>query len=412
MTDIKIRREDSSVDLESSDQDNSEDPNKSHKNLKNIFALINKRYFAHFLYSTLGIFLFVSLFIIFNVYVVHLKIETSVVSVPIETMMSPAAGLIKEVFVTPGSKVKKGDLLVRIENIDLERDRQLAGVQVEDSKLTITYLKNLLANEKQKLSVYKSIGANRVVSSQATVDLSQQEVLAAKNNLNRIRFLLKKHYVTPANWDDAVTRYKIAEEKMKSSTAQNNIESNSLNAVENGLYFTGEKIEGIVGDLSAQIDAAQKRLMLNQDRVNIYEKMLSKLTLVAPFDGKVTEVLKSAGNTTDSVKPILLLAQTQANKTIVAYLTQDEITHVSVAGKVKIYVPSLGKAYRGKIVSIDRTAGFVDAINAQYRWRDLQIDRSATVIIKIEEHSQGNFNRNVFAGMPAIVYFSRKFTLL
>jgi multidrug resistance efflux pump len=409
MTEIKIRRENSSADLNAHSQIDKTMP---YDKLSNFSTLFNKRSLPPLTYFLLGTFLFGSLGIIFNVYVIHLKIETSVVSVPIETMMSPAAGFIKEVLVTPGTQVKKGDLLMKIENIDVERDKQLARVEVEDSKLTIAYLQKLLANEQNKLNVYKTIGSNRVASTQAIVDMSQQEVLTSKNNLSRMRFLLKKHYVTPANWDEALTKYKSAEEKMKSATAQRNIESNSLSATDNGLYFTGQKLEGLVGELTAQIEAAQKRLLLNQERVTIYEEMLRKLTLAAPFDGKVTEVLKSVGNTTDSVKPVLILAQTQAKKTIIAYLTQDEITHVSVAGKVKFYIPSVGKSYHGRIMSIDRTAGFVDAINAQYRWRDLQIDRSATVIIEIAKQDEKNFNRNVLAGMPAIVYFSRKFTFL
>lgn len=402
MTEIQIRRESTEDYLDTF----------PYENLTTISMSFKQRYIVSIIYLMLGLVLIICLFNIFNVYVVHLKIESSVVSSPIETMVAPAAGYIKEVYVTPGMQVKKGDALIKIENINLERDQQLARIQVEDSKLTIAYLQTLLANERLKLNVYKLIGTNRVASTQATVEQYASEWMAAKNNLNRMQLLLKKHFITLANWDEAVARYKSAEDKMKSATAQKNIEVSSLGAIVNGFYFTGEKLEGIVNDLTAQINAAQNRLMLNQERLNVYNNVVSKLTLLAPFDGKVTEILKSVGTTTDSVKPIILLTQTTTNKNIVAYLTQDEITHVRVNGNVNIYIPALGNTYHGKLINIDRTSGFVDEINAQYRWRDLQIDRSATALIEIDHREQNKFNRQVIAGMPAIVYFSRKFTWL
>jgi len=95
------------------------------------------------------------------------------------------------------------------------------------------------------------------------------------------------------------------------------------------------------------------------------------------------------------------------NKNIIAYLTQDEIIHIGSSRQVKIYIPSSGKTYRGKILEINRTDGFIDEIKAQYRWRSFQLDRSAMVTISVMGMDQKNFNQQVFSGMPAIVYFSK-----
>jgi HlyD family secretion protein len=378
---------------------------------KPIFGYFKKKNIPYLIYSVLGMSLFVALFITFNTYVMHLKVETSVVSVPIETMVAPAAGLITQVYVSQGSLVKKDDPLMKIDSLELERDLELAHLQVDDSNLNITYLQSLLINEEKKLNVYKSIGIDRVTSTRASVDAAAQEVITKKNILHSMEYLYKKRYVTTTNLDEAKTNFKRAEEKMKNAISQMNIESNSLNAVGIGMYFTGQKLEGTREDINAQIEAAKKRLDLNQERVSIYENMLKKLILLAPFDGKVTQILKSAGNTVDSVKPLLLIEQIHIEKKIVAYLTQQEIMHIGISGKVIVYIPSLGKKYLGKVIDVDRTVGFVDEINAQYRWRDLQTDRSAVVTIGIEKSYQENFNHEVLTGMPAILYFTRKFNL-
>jgi multidrug resistance efflux pump len=341
----------------------------------------------------------------------HLKIETAVVTVPLETIVAPTTGLIKEIFVTPGQEVKKNTPLLRIENFELERDLQLARIQAEDARLNIHYLQNLLANEQQRLNLYKDIGSNRVISAQAAVDEAKHELMTTEKQLQRMRLLQKKHFVSNMEFDEALAKYQRAQEKIKSAIALKDLENNSLNAVEKGVYFTGTKLEGISGDINAQIQEAQNKLKLSEDRVQVYENILNKLTLLAPFDGKINQVLKTAGTATDTVKPILLLEKTEAQKQVVAYLTQDEVTHIGSRNRVKIYVPSLGKTYHGRVAEINRTAGFIDEVKAQYRWRDFQTDRSAMVSIDLETKSH-QLDSILAAGMPAIVYFSRKYTVL
>ena len=155
---------------------------------------------------------------------------------------------------------------------------------------------------------------------------------------------------------------------------------------------------------------AQKRAVLNDRRVKVYENLIKKLTLVAPFDGKVTQILKSEGNTTDNMKPIILIEKESEKKQIIAYLTHDEIIHIG-RDNVKIYLPALGKTFVGNIVEINRTDGFIDEINAQYRWRDFQIDRSAKIVVNIQENEQNNFSKIALSGMPVIVYFPKKYVV-
>ena len=118
------------------------------------------------------------------------------------------------------------------------------------------------------------------------------------------------------------------------------------------------------------------------------------------------------GNTTDTIKPILLIEKASVNKNITAYLSQKEVLSVGLLQKVKLYIPASGQTYRGKIIEINRTDGFVDEINAQYRWRDFQVDRSAKVTIAILDDEQKAFNQKAFSGLPVIVYFSKKFAPL
>lgn len=376
-----------------------------------VLRLIKHRRFAPLFYILTG-WLFVCFFIIiFNTYVLRLKIETAVVNAQIETMVAPVNGYIAEVLVAANDVVKKGMPMIKIENIDLERQLHLARIQAAESRLTIEYYQHLIKNEQQRLNIYRKIGRNRVISAHTTVEMSRQGVLLAQRNLNRFTALQHKNYVSKAILETKLAAYLSAKEKLKDAKAQQRLEKHSLNAVNKGMYFTGTKTEGIMRDLYAELEAAQKRTALNEDRVQIYENLISKLTLRAPFDGKVTQVLKSVGNTTDNIKPLLFIENVNSNKNIIAYLTQKEIIHIGASKKVAVYFPATGKTYPGKIIEINRTDGFIDEVKAQYRWRDFQVDRSALVTIAIQPNAQTEFSKYVFAGMPAVVYFSRKVML-
>ncbi|WP_058533909.1 HlyD family secretion protein [Legionella saoudiensis] len=359
-------------------------------------------------YSVSGIFLLVLLSLIFNTYFLRLKIESAVVSTPIETIISPVNGYIIQMYIDLNERVKKGRALLKIENIELQRDYQLAQIKLEESKLTVNYYQQLLANEQQRLKVYKDISKNRLRSAKTLINMSQQEVFISQRSLERFKSLHDKKYISEMNLELEQAKYDSAQEKLKNSEALYNMEKNSLNALKSGFYFTGNKAEGIERDLNAELDAAKQRVQLNEHKVRVYRNLIKRLTLKAPFNGKVTKILKSKGNTAENTKPLLLIEKSGADKEIIAYLTQNEVVHLGASKQVKIYIPSSGKVYHGEITKIDRTEGFVDEIKAQYRWRDFQIDRSATVNISVNKKEQKAFAKHAFSGMPVVVYFPKK----
>jgi multidrug resistance efflux pump len=372
-----------------------------------VLKLIRHPLFAPGIYTLSGVFVFVLLITLIAFNLLFLKVETAVISTPIEAIVAPASGYITEVYVRLGERVNKGKPLLKIENLDLERDLNLARVHVAESKLNADYYEQLIATEQQRLKIYKQIGHNRVISRKTLVNIAKQQALTAQLNLERYTQLYEKHYVSQTIWQGMQAQYFSAQEQVKNSQAQHRMEEHSLNALDQGMYFTGAKTEGIERDLNAELAASQKRIQLNEERVKIYEHLISRLTILAPFDGTVTQILKSAGNTTDTVNPIIFIESAQENKRINAYLTQNEVMKIGLSKIVKVHIPSSGATYHGRVVKINRTDGFIDAIKAQYRWRDVQMDRTAMITIEIQPEDKKNFDEHTCSGMPVIVYFSK-----
>ena len=151
--------------------------------------------------------------------------------------------------------------------------------------------------------------------------------MITQHTLERFNILNKKNYISTENLETAQSKYISAQEELKNAQAHKQLENHSLKALKKGLYFTGNKAEGIERDLYTELNTAKKRVEINKSKISLYENLIKKLTLTAPFDAVIIRILKSNGNTTDTIKPLLLIEKNKANKTIIAYLTQDEIIH-------------------------------------------------------------------------------------
>ena len=240
-------------------------------------AFIRHPRFAPSIYAVLGMLVFLSVLVIFNTYVLHLKVETAVISSEIETMVAPMNGYITKLYVKAGDHVKKGAPLLKIDSISLDQALQLARIQAAESKLDIDYYQHLRANEQQRLKIYQKIGSNRVISAKTQVSRSLQSVIISQHNLERFIQLNKKHYVSEASLEAERAKYVSAQETLADSKAQHSTERYALRAISKGMYFTGTKTEGIMQDLDAEIIAAQKKAALNERRVKVYETLIKKL---------------------------------------------------------------------------------------------------------------------------------------
>ena len=376
-----------------------------------LVTLIRHPFFAPSLYSMVGLSVFIVLIFLIAFHVLFLKVETALISTQTETIAAPTSGYITEFYVHLGDQVKKGTPLLRIENIELERDLNLARVNVSESKLTTEYYQKLITNEHQRLELYKKIGHSRVLSRKTLLNRAQHETLIAKHTLDRYTALYKKHYVSQALWEAMNASYLSAQEQLKNAQTKHRIEQHSLNALDQGVYFSDTKTEGIERDLYAQFEASQNRTALNKERVTVYEQLISKLTILAPFDGKITHIVKSAGNTADTIRPILFIENTQRNKLINAYLTQAEVMKIRTASRVKIYIPSSGTTYHGTITEINHTNGLLDVMKPPYQWGEHPMDSSTMVTIEVQPKDKKEFDKTTFSGMPAIVYFAKHVTL-
>ncbi len=158
--------------------------------------------------------------------------------------MAPVPGYMESLMCGKVKTSKKGDPLLKIQNIELTKELAWPVLMWLQHNWMWLYRKKLLANEQTRLQVYQQIGTDRVAVAGSNVASLQKMLAVAEKNWQRMKNCMLEHYVTDADFDQAESNVQTLREKLKIAVASMQIEHDALNSVPDGLYFTGNRLEG------------------------------------------------------------------------------------------------------------------------------------------------------------------------
>lgn len=116
------------------------------------------------------------------------------------------------------------------------------------------------------------------------------------------------------------------------------VEANKLTSVSSGEKSTVEEVY-----VQANEEVLEGEDIILLENGNVIE---------APFDGKITKISVSEGDSVDTNSSVFNIADTSSFK-IETSVDESEITKVSVGQSVDVVVSALNKAYEGKVTSVD-----------------------------------------------------------
>ena len=184
------------------------------------------------------------------------------------TQMSPqVTGRVVKLHVQNNQFVQQGDALFDIDPIPFQMIVDRDQAQLEVTKLNV-------AQE-----------AAAVVAALADVDMRQSDLQNAKQTADRIRQLLKKHYASQQNDDDA-------QAKLKNTSAALALATANLDEARKKL--------GTPGDENEQVRQAEA--VLSQAKLN-----LAYTHVVAPTQGTITNMSLRAGDVVQANQPLFAL---------------------------------------------------------------------------------------------------------
>jgi hypothetical protein len=169
---------------------------------------------------------------------------------------------------------------------------------------------------------------------------------------------------------------------------------------------------GNLSDVEAQVELASNEIELGRQRQEALARDRDRLAVRAPTNGRLIE-LPLGNNAQVRRGDTIAVIERPRSRSIKAFLNQDDVLKVGLGDVADVFVPATGQQLKGRVVNVDRTAGFVrEAENRQapgYSWRG-PTDLSAEVSIEVDGIADFQISADYQPGTPVTVVFSRRST--
>jgi HlyD family secretion protein len=253
------------------------------------------------------------------------------------------AGIVNELAVKEGDAVKKGDILLKIDPIQTQADRNARRANYEVTLADSRNQEIVIANAE-----------NDLLRSEASLKSSRADLERAESNLSRVESSYKRKQ--QLNEEGVISReeYEIAQNDFKLAKAQLESAKAAVSQSETSVRVAKNNIEQRKIDLSSsklRASAADANLTSANDQ-------LRKTTLYAPLSGIVTQLLVEKG---ERAQPGIMSSPQATLMTIAdlsviqAELKVDEtdIVNLSIGDSAQIKVDALpDDVFEGEVTEI------------------------------------------------------------
>ena len=254
-----------------------------------------------------------------------MEVTTATVAATVEELLSPADGQISEIFVSSGEWVKAGDPLFQVVGEDAMADQVTDNRRVEEAERALWEIEGRLDVEVQRLEVYRDVLESRNSASEAKLFHLQQQVRLLKRERDRVQRLVAQGALSE-RVDIAEANHQAARAQVEMAMSEVEINAANLEAINQGFLFEGERLQANVPEMEVSLEMARAELLFAK-RASDGRRMSEANVVVAPFDGRVATVYKSAMTTAKQGSTVLVLENTGARR-VEAWLTPEESAYV------------------------------------------------------------------------------------
>lgn len=235
-------------------------------------------------------------------------------------------GIVSEVKVKEGQRVKRGRVLAEIDCPDLRASLEAAKQSVASFRQVRARLLRGSRDE-ERLAAEQRTAAAQAVLAQATA------------HLTRIKDLVQAGVMARVLLDEAQRDFDVAEARVRESMKQEEL-------------VKAPPVEEDVAKADADVRVAEHQVISR-------EKQISKCTVRAPISGTILRVLLKPGESfsTMAPKPLFTIADL-SKKRVRAEVDEKDVAKVGIGQQVFVTSDALGtERFRGKVVRVASTMG-------------------------------------------------------
>jgi len=246
---------------------------------------------------------------------------------------SEAFGRITSIYVKEGDRVKRGQVLARIDSIQADADTNAQRAAVRSAE----------ADSAAAEASLKAADDN-IANAQATLDRSKADLQRIRTQFDRTERLWKNKLVAQQDYD------------------QRKAELDAQIAAVRESETRVAQAQGQKQQLSAQLNATQRRVTQSEANLRRFDDVLDKHNVKAPLDGVVTNLPVRVGET------MVVGVQNQPGSTIMTIadmsiitaeikVDETDIVNVKLDQQADVTIDAIpGKTFKGHVIEIGNTA--------------------------------------------------------
>lgn len=244
-----------------------------------------------------------------------------------------AQGPLTELLVKEGDRVRKGQVVARIEQIQARADVQAQRAAVASALADSSAAE---AGVKAQDDIIKT--------SAATLDRFKSELERSKLNLDRAAELWREKLIARQEYDQKKADYDSAEAGVRENAARLS------------------QMESQRAQIAAQLSAAQRRVAVAQAGETRLDDVLAKHDVVAPIDGVVTNLPVRMGETVvpgiqNSAASTIMTIADMSLITAEVKVDETDIVNVQLGQTASITLDAMpNRKFTGKVIEIGNTA--------------------------------------------------------
>jgi membrane fusion protein (multidrug efflux system) len=285
-----------------------------------------------------GLILFVIFIVIFLYYRAgRIATDDAFVEGRVHTIASKIAGTVRAVPVADNQPVKKGDVLVEIDEVDYDIKVKEAVTSLDTEKTRLFEAQSRLDAAKKQVEEMRAA----INSAKATVDLHEANARQARIDMKRAENLFKSEAISKERFEKAKTSLDVAEAQLKASQEQVKRLQASLEAQ-----------ASLVKQAEAVVMTQGASIKQRQTMVEAADLSRSYTKITAPSDGYVTKKSVEVGNQINAGQPLLAVVALD-DLWIVANYKETQLQKIKSGQKVKITIDAHpGTRLNGVVESI------------------------------------------------------------
>jgi HlyD family secretion protein len=244
-----------------------------------------------------------------------------------------AQGVITEILVKEGDRVRRGELLARLESVQPQAD-----VKAQEASLSSAEADTAAAQ-----ATVRAADEN-LLSAQATVDVARVDLEQARLDYTRGQQLLEDRLIARQEFDTRHTAFEAKQAALREAQAR---------------Y---QQAKAQRAQAAAQLEATQRRIAQSQALLTRFSDVLRKHNTYAPIDGVVTNLPVRVGETVvpgiqNSAASTIMTIADMSLITAEVKVDETDIVNVALGQPAEISIDAIpDKTFKGVVTEIGNTA--------------------------------------------------------